>query len=69
LCPEYSGGRPECSGKSPHSAENIVLRNSQYNYNDDVLMTGAEFFAELIRVGFRGKDFIYIKSKEMGKNV
>lgn len=38
------------SGKYEKAADNIMLHNSQYDYNDDILLTGAEFFAELIRV-------------------
>lgn len=38
------------SGKSKNNAENIPLHNSLYDYNDNVLETGAELFAELIRL-------------------
>ncbi len=38
------------SGKSPIASENTPLHNSAFDYNDDILVTGAEFFAELIRV-------------------
>lgn len=38
------------SGKSENIIENIPLHNSKYDYNDSILETGAEFFAELIRV-------------------
>lgn len=38
------------SGKSAIATENIMLHNSQYDYNDDILEIGAEFFAELIKV-------------------
>lgn len=38
------------SGKSAIASENTPLHNSMYDYNDDVLETGAEFFAELIKV-------------------
>jgi hippurate hydrolase len=38
------------SGKSSKASENTPLHNSQYDYNDDVLLTGAEFFAELIKL-------------------
>lgn len=38
------------SGKSVNATENTPLHNSQYDYNDDILVTGAEFFAELIKV-------------------
>ncbi len=38
------------SGKSSNVSENIMLHNSIYDYNDDIIMTGAEFFAELIRI-------------------
>ena len=27
----------------------IPLHNARFDYNDDVLLTGAEFFAELVR--------------------
>ena len=30
-------------------AEVIPLHNSHFNYNDDILLTGAEYFAELIK--------------------
>lgn len=38
------------SGKYANPADNIMLHNSMYDYNDEILMTGAEFFAELIRI-------------------
>jgi len=38
------------SGKSTNATENISLHNSRYEYNDDVLETGAKFIAELIKV-------------------
>jgi len=38
------------SGKYENATDNIPLHNSLYDYNDDVLETGAEFFAELIRI-------------------
>lgn len=38
------------TGKSEIASENIMLHNSQYDYNDDVLMTGVEFFTELIKI-------------------
>lgn len=38
------------SGKSKSVSENIPLHNSLYDYNDDVLVIGAEFFAELIKI-------------------
>ncbi|MEA4849789.1 MAG: M20 aminoacylase family protein [Clostridiaceae bacterium] len=38
------------SGKSTKASENTPLHNSQYDYNDDILEIGAEFFAELIRL-------------------
>jgi len=38
------------SGKSPVATENIPLHNALYDYNDDVLLTGASFFAELVRL-------------------
>ena len=37
------------SGKSHVASENIPLHNSVYDYNDDILVTSAEFFAELIK--------------------
>lgn len=37
------------SGTKPDLTENIMLHNSLYDYNDDVLLTGAEYFAEVIR--------------------
>lgn len=36
------------SAKGENVSENIPLHNSVYDYNDDVLEAGAEFFAELI---------------------
>lgn len=36
------------SAKNANASENIPLHNSAYDYNDDVLEIGAEFFAELI---------------------
>lgn len=38
------------SGKSPVATENTPLHNALYDYNDDVLLTGASFFAELVRL-------------------
>lgn len=38
------------SGKSRNPEENIAVHNSDYDYNDEILMTGAEFLAELVRV-------------------
>lgn len=38
------------SGKNPVPSENISLHNSTYDYNDDILGIGAEFFAELVKV-------------------
>ncbi|WP_461206861.1 M20 aminoacylase family protein [Clostridium sp. DL1XJH146] len=38
------------SGKNSVASENTPLHNSQFDYNDDILETGAEFFAELIRI-------------------
>lgn len=38
------------SGKSLNTSENIMLHNSMYDYNDEIIMTGAKFFAELIRI-------------------
>ncbi|NCB42304.1 MAG: amidohydrolase [Clostridia bacterium] len=37
-------------GKSKNPNENIPPHNSMYDYNDDILLTGASFFAELIRI-------------------
>ena len=36
------------SGKCQKASDNIMCHNSQYDYNDNILVTGAEFFAELI---------------------
>lgn len=36
--------------KEDHTEEIIPLHNSLYDYNDDVLKTGAEFFAELVKI-------------------
>lgn len=36
------------SGRNPVASENIPLHNPYFDYNDDVLQTGAEFFAELV---------------------
>lgn len=38
------------SGKSAVASENIMLHNSTFDYNDEVLLTGAELFAELIKI-------------------
>jgi len=38
------------SGKSIVASENISLHNSAYDYNDDILETSAEVFAELIKI-------------------
>lgn len=38
------------SGTSPVSTENTPLHNATFDYNDAVLATGAEYFAELIRL-------------------
>lgn len=38
------------SGDCGKGTDNIALHNSQFDYNDKVLETGAEFFAELIRL-------------------
>lgn len=37
------------SGTCEVLTDNIMVHNSQYDYNDDILLTGAEFFANLIR--------------------
>lgn len=37
------------SSKTEDLKNETPLHNNQYDYNDDVLLTGAEFFAELIR--------------------
>jgi hippurate hydrolase len=37
------------SGKSDDPNENPPIHNSLFDYNDDVLEIGAEFFAEIIR--------------------
>ena len=34
---------------APSSGGDIPLHNARFDYNDDVLLTGAEFFAELVR--------------------
>ncbi|HHX71034.1 MAG TPA: amidohydrolase [Gallicola sp.] len=44
------------SAKSEKVDENIPLHNSLYDYNDNVLEIGAEFFAELIRLRLPKKD-------------
>lgn len=36
-------------GNCRDGAEAIPLHNSHFNYNDDILLTGAEYFAELIK--------------------
>lgn len=38
------------SGKNQVPSENISLHNSEYDYNDDILVVGAEFFAELVKL-------------------
>ena len=38
------------AGRHETATDNIPLHNSLYDYNDDVLEIGAEFFAELIRI-------------------
>ena len=38
------------SGKSKNVEENIMLHNSIYDYNDDVLEIGAKYFAEIINL-------------------
>lgn len=38
------------SGKNLKASENTPLHNSTYDYNEDILLTGAEFFAELIKI-------------------
>jgi len=43
------------SGKSLVSTENTPLHNATFDYNDDILVTGAEFFAELIRLRLAAK--------------
>ena len=42
------------SGDCENGADNIALHNSRFDYNDKVLETGAEFFAELVRVRLPG---------------
>jgi len=37
------------AGKSSVRSENTPLHNSKYDFNDDILMTGATYFQELIR--------------------
>ena len=41
-CFVFLGNRRDGEEASP-------LHNSCFNYNDDILVTGAEFFAELVR--------------------
>ena len=36
------------SRKYQKASDNIMCHNSQYDYNDNILVTGAEFFTELI---------------------
>ena len=36
-------------GSKRDGEEAISLHNSCFDYNDDILVTGAEFFAELVR--------------------
>ncbi len=38
------------SGRSADSEKNVPLHNSEYDYNDEILVIGAEFLAELARV-------------------
>jgi len=38
------------SGKNSVASDNIPLHNSVYDYNDDILETSAEVFAELIKI-------------------
>lgn len=38
------------SGRCENVTDNVMLHNSVFDYNDDVLLTGAEFFANLIRL-------------------
>lgn len=38
------------SGTREPLTDNIMVHNSLYDYNDNVLLTGAEFFANLIRI-------------------
>ena len=36
-------------GNRRDGEEALPLHNAHFNYNDDLLLTGAEFFAELVR--------------------
>ena len=36
-------------GNRREGEEPTPLHNSRFNYNDDILLAGAEFFAELVR--------------------
>ena len=47
---------PDCffilgSGTDPVPENNIPLHNANFDYNDEVLLTGAELFAEIVRMG------------------
>lgn len=42
------------SSKADSIKEDIPLHNKHYDYNDEVLVTGAEFFAELIKIRLPG---------------
>jgi hypothetical protein len=33
----------------------MPLHNACYDFNDEILLTGAEYFAEIVRTGFRSK--------------
>ena len=37
-------------GGAKKDKELVALHNSMYNYNEDILLNGAEFFAEIIRI-------------------
>ena len=37
------------SGQSSNPKENISLHQNIYDYNDNILVTGAEFWAELVK--------------------
>jgi len=36
-------------GNRREGEEAIPLHNSRFDYNDDILLTGAEYFAELVK--------------------
>lgn len=51
----YAAKIPGCyvflgSGKDPDPTKNFALHNPNYDFNDDVLMTGAKYYAELAKI-------------------